>query len=82
MCVVYHTVNASEVVAELPEIAREKISWAKAADAYSTPEVCQKLAMLLSTGSNAAAYFAFHFSAETKRMHQAIRHSPDVPASL
>jgi len=64
------------------EIAREKISWAKAADAYSTPEVCQKLAMLLSTGSNAAAYFAFHFSAETKRMHQAIRHSPDVPASL
>lgn len=26
MCVVYHTVNASEVVADLPEIAREKMS--------------------------------------------------------
>ena len=64
------------------EIAREKISWAKAADAYSTPEVCQKLAMLLSTGSNAAAYFAFHFSAEAKRMHQASRHSSDVRESL
>jgi hypothetical protein len=38
--------------------------------------------MLLGTGSNAATYFAFHFSAETKRMHQTSRYSPDVPASL
>lgn len=36
------------------EIATEKISWAKAADAYSTlNDVCQKPAMSLVTGRNA-----------------------------
>jgi hypothetical protein len=37
--------------------------------------------MLLGTGSNAATYFAFHFSAATKPMHQAGRHSPEIPES-
>jgi hypothetical protein len=65
------------------EIAIDKISWAKAADAYSTvlkfvkswpcysaQEVIQ-LHILHST-----------FSAKTKKIHQASRHSPAVPASL
>jgi hypothetical protein len=38
--------------------------------------------MLLVTGCDAATYFAFHPSAEIKRMHQASRHSPDVPESV
>ena len=33
-----------------------------------TTEVCQKLAMLLGTEIK-TTYFAFHFPAETKRMH-------------
>jgi hypothetical protein len=37
--------------------------------------------MLLGTGIK-ATYFAFHFSAETKRMHQASRHLSGVPESL
>jgi len=50
------------------EIITEKISWAKAADMYFTLlKVFEKPAILLSTGSNAASYFAFHFSAQTKK---------------
>jgi hypothetical protein len=34
--------------------------------------------MPFRTGSNAAIYSAFHFSAKTKRMYQESKHLPDV----
>jgi len=37
--------------------------------------------MSLGTGGNAATFFAFHFPAATKPMHQASKHSTDIPGA-
>ena len=59
------------------EIIRDKISQANA-DVYCTPMKFDESQLCYSTGSNATKYFAFHFSAEMKRMHQAGRCSPKL----
>ena len=65
------------------EIATEKISLAKAADAYSTLLTVAKSRPCYSAqGEMQLRVLHSAFFSKTKRMHQASRHSPGVPESL
>jgi len=65
------------------EIATEKISWDKSSDTYSTRlKFAKNRACYLVQEVRQLHILHFAFSIESKRRHQASRHSPDVPNNL